>query len=163
MQSQRIIWKVIKVQPPDLSHVFWLGGATCAGKTSVADRLAQMYGWQVYHYDQHEPDHVARRLQVGDQQIAAFLALSMDERWLLRTPEVMAQETIVSWGAAYQTSDPARALDTIIARDELIAQHQHRAAQDRGLATYGIDGARSLDEVTATIAAYYTDPAFALP
>jgi hypothetical protein len=141
----------------------------------------------------------------------------MDERWLLRPPEVMAEETIASWmirfqlvledlramqavppivaegaglfpecvapwlsrphqalwliptrafiaqvrhgrihGAPYQTSDPARALANIIARDELIAQHHQRAAQERGLATYSIDGTRSLDDVTTSVAGYYT-------
>ncbi len=35
------------VMADNLSHVFWLGGATCAGKTTIADRLAALYGWQV--------------------------------------------------------------------------------------------------------------------
>src|SRR5450432_2340819 len=35
----------------ELSHIYWLGGSPCAGKTSIADALAQTYGFQIYHCD----------------------------------------------------------------------------------------------------------------
>jgi hypothetical protein len=34
-----------------LARVLWIGGATDAGKTSVARALAARHGWQSYHYD----------------------------------------------------------------------------------------------------------------
>ncbi len=34
-----------------LAHVYWLGGSPCAGKSSIADGLAQTYGLRVYRCD----------------------------------------------------------------------------------------------------------------
>ncbi len=44
----------------DLDHVLWLGGSTCAGKTSVAKRLAASHGLRVYHCDDAFEDHRKR-------------------------------------------------------------------------------------------------------
>lgn len=78
-------------------HVYWLGGSPCSGKTSVAGELARRHGLQVYHFDRHEMDHFRRRIDAGDEQAAAFLALSMDERWLGSAPPEMGRDTIESW------------------------------------------------------------------
>ncbi len=80
-----------------LGHVLWIGGSPCAGKTSISDRLAQTYHLQVYHFDRTEREHIARRIAQGDARLTAFLSQSMDERWLMRSPEVMAQSVISFW------------------------------------------------------------------
>ncbi len=80
-----------------LSHVLWRGGSPCAGKTSIADHLARTHDLQVYHFDRTEIEHIARRIAEGDQALAAFLMLSMDQRWLVRAPQVMAQSVIGFW------------------------------------------------------------------
>ncbi len=80
-----------------LGHVLWIGGSPCAGKTSISDRLAQTYQLQVYHFDRTEREHIARRIAQGGARLTAFLSQSMDERWLKRSPEVMAQSVISFW------------------------------------------------------------------
>lgn len=82
-----------------LAGVLWIGGSTCAGKSSIADIIGGKYGIEVYHYDRHEPDHTARRLADPARYSAfmPFLRMSMDERWVLRSPEAMAEEVIASW------------------------------------------------------------------
>lgn len=80
-----------------LSHVLWIGGSTCAGKSSVGDVLSSTYGLQVYHYDRHEPNHISRMDRETHPAIAAFMSMTMDERWVLRDPEEMARETIRAW------------------------------------------------------------------
>lgn len=42
-------------------------------------------------------EHIARRIAEGDQALAAFLKLSMDQRWLERALQVMAQSVIGFW------------------------------------------------------------------
>jgi hypothetical protein len=69
----------------------------CAGKTSIADRLAQSHGLHVYHFDRTEREHIARRIAEGDSALAAFLSQSMDQRWLMRKTSVMAQSVIGFW------------------------------------------------------------------
>ncbi len=80
-----------------LTHVLWIDGSPCAGKTSIADRLARTHDLQVYHFDRPEMEHIARRIAEGDQALAAFLTLSMDQRWLVRALQVMAQSIIWFW------------------------------------------------------------------
>lgn len=89
-----------------LQHVLWIGGGTDAGKTSIARAIASRYGLQVYHYDRNESSHIERLINAGSiyfqklvtKTAAGYWELGdVDEYWVLRSPEVMAQETIVSW------------------------------------------------------------------
>lgn len=43
-----------------MTQVFWLGGSTCAGKTSVARRLAATHGLRLYSCDDTFEDHRRR-------------------------------------------------------------------------------------------------------
>jgi hypothetical protein len=44
----------------ELAHVLWLGGSTCAGKTTVARRLAAEHGLRLYACDDAFEDHRRR-------------------------------------------------------------------------------------------------------
>ncbi len=80
-----------------LRHVLWIGGGTGAGKTSIAAALAKERGLQSYHYDFHDArDHSERIDPSRHPTMHAFAAMSMDQRWVFRTPEEMANETITS-------------------------------------------------------------------
>lgn len=88
-----------------LAHVLWIGGPPDSGKTSIADRLAERHGAQVYHFDRHERDHIRRADPIRHPAVFALGALlrDLDERalahelWLARPPEAMARDTIASW------------------------------------------------------------------
>jgi hypothetical protein len=73
-----------------LSHVRWIGGAPGAGKTTVANALAERYQLRVYSTDAAIAAH-GSRAGADAPQLAAFAGMSMDERWLLRPPEVMVR------------------------------------------------------------------------
>jgi hypothetical protein len=78
-----------------LRHVLWIGGGTGAGKSSVAIALAERYRFERYNYDWHDSrDHAERTRADRHPHNATFLAMTLDERWLLRTPRQMADETI---------------------------------------------------------------------
>ncbi len=72
-----------------LSHVLWIGGATDAGKTTVAHLLAERYDLLLYHYDEHDRRH-HERLALTVPAYRDFLAASMDERWVHPGPEELA-------------------------------------------------------------------------
>lgn len=85
-----------------LPHVRWIGGSTCSGKSSIAYMLGQAYNAHVYHYDKQEVDHIARSADVEKfPAINNFMAMSMDERWVLRTPMEMADNTVMSWAQRF--------------------------------------------------------------
>jgi hypothetical protein len=79
-----------------LAHVRWIGGAPDAGKTTVARRLAGRLGWQLYLQDQFWREHGERATPERYPHYAAFIAMTMDERWVLRSPEEMAAGVIAN-------------------------------------------------------------------
>jgi hypothetical protein len=94
-------------------HVLWIGGSPCAGKTSIADALAAVHHGVAFHFDRMEMAHIARSTEATNPDLMAFLALDMDHRWLLRTPEEMARNAIASWRARFPlVLEDLRALPT---------------------------------------------------
>ncbi|MFJ9118703.1 hypothetical protein ACIRJO_24470 [Streptomyces sp. NPDC102394] len=74
-----------------LRHVYWIGGGSGAGKSTVARRLADRHGWRLYATDDVMPDHAARTTPDEAPFLHAFLAMDMDERWVNRPPHVMLE------------------------------------------------------------------------
>lgn len=74
-----------------LRDVYWIGGGSGAGKSTVARRLADRYGLRRYATDDVMPDH-ARRMRPEDSPfLAEFAAMDMDERWVSRSPATMLE------------------------------------------------------------------------
>ncbi len=80
-----------------LSHVLWIAGSPCSGKSTISHTIAQMYVFLDYHLDAWASNHFARRIAAGDDEARAFLNMSMDERWIERPVEVLVQEAITTW------------------------------------------------------------------
>ena len=75
--------------PEQLQHVYWIGGASAAGKSTIARRIAAQYGLRVYATDDVMPDHAARSSAADCPLLHQFMAMDMDERWLNRSPKTM--------------------------------------------------------------------------
>jgi hypothetical protein len=73
-----------------LGHVRWLGGATGAGKSTVAARLAAVFELPVYSTDTAIPVHGADP-GADAPLLAGFRAMSMDERWSRRDARTMLE------------------------------------------------------------------------
>ena len=74
-----------------LRGVYWIGGGSGAGKSTVARRLAGHYGLPVYATDDVMPDHARRMVPADSPFLAEFAAMDMDERWVSRSPETMLE------------------------------------------------------------------------
>ncbi|MGW1260060.1 hypothetical protein ACWD5Q_34055 [Streptomyces sp. NPDC002513] len=74
-----------------LRHVFWIGGGSGAGKSTIARRLAGRYGWRLYATDDVMRDHAGRTTLGEAPFLHKFIAMNMDERWVNRSPEVMLE------------------------------------------------------------------------
>lgn len=72
-----------------LRHVYWIGGGPGAGKSTVARRLADRYGWRLYATDDAMADHARRSTPEDAPFLHRFMAMGMDERWVDRTPATM--------------------------------------------------------------------------
>jgi hypothetical protein len=69
-----------------LSHVRWIGGGTGAGKSTVAAILAGRFDLDVYDGDQGERGYLARVRPDSQPRMTAWLAMTLEQRWLDRPP-----------------------------------------------------------------------------
>jgi len=74
-----------------LRHVYWVGGASGAGKSTIARRLAAKYGLGLYSTDEAMADHASRCPPEDCPFLTAFKSMSMDERWVNRSPQTMLE------------------------------------------------------------------------
>src|SRR5690349_5792517 len=74
-----------------LRQVRWIGGGSGAGKTTTARRLAERHGLRLYSTDAAMSAHAASAGMRNCPCLRDFVAMSMDERWLNRSPEVMLE------------------------------------------------------------------------
>lgn len=74
-----------------LRHVYWVGGGSCAGKSTVARRIAAERSLQLYATDDVMPDHARRSTPEGCPLLYEFMAMDMDERWVNRSPKAMLE------------------------------------------------------------------------
>src|SRR5689334_18519108 len=74
-----------------LRDVYWIGGGSGAGKSTIARRLAARHGLRLYATDEVIADHGRRSSPVDSPFMARFAAMDMDERWVSRSPETMLE------------------------------------------------------------------------
>jgi 2-phosphoglycerate kinase len=75
----------------ELGNVYWIGGGSGAGKSTIARRLAARYGLRLYATDDVMPDHARRSMPETCPYLAEFITMDMDERWVNRSPETMLE------------------------------------------------------------------------
>ncbi|WP_052371597.1 hypothetical protein [Amycolatopsis taiwanensis] len=74
-----------------LRHVYWIGGGTGAGKSTVARRIAARHGLHLYATDDVMSDHAGRCTPEDCPFLSEFRAMDMDQRWVNRSPETMLE------------------------------------------------------------------------
>ena len=73
----------------ELQNVYWIGGGSAAGKSTIADRIAAERGLSVYSTDDVMADHARRSSPENCPLLHEFMAMDMDERWVNRPPQLM--------------------------------------------------------------------------
>jgi len=66
-----------------LAHVLWIGGASGAGKTTLATRLARRHGLRWYSADAHTWEHRDAAIRAGHEGAARWEEMTPDERHAL--------------------------------------------------------------------------------
>jgi hypothetical protein len=77
--------------PELLQHVYWLGGGSGAGKSTIARRIAAQHGLRVHATDAVMADHAHRSTHEDSPLLHKFMAMEMDERWVKRSPKAMLE------------------------------------------------------------------------
>jgi 2-phosphoglycerate kinase len=74
-----------------LGHVYWIGGGSGAGKSTIARRLAAQHGRRLYATDEVMAEHDGRITLRDAPFLSEFKSMDMDQRWVNRSPEVMLE------------------------------------------------------------------------
>src|SRR5690349_3913393 len=72
-----------------LRHVYWIGGGSCAGKSTIARRIADQHGLRLYATDDVMAEHTQRSEPEDCPFLHQFIAMDMEERWVKRSPTTM--------------------------------------------------------------------------
>jgi hypothetical protein len=65
-----------------LSHVYWLGGSPCAGKSSIADRIAAAHGLAIYQCDDAYFRHTKAITSEMQPVFSRIVSATCDELWM---------------------------------------------------------------------------------
>jgi 2-phosphoglycerate kinase len=68
----------------ELSHVYWIGGSPCAGKTTLARRLVDEYHFTYYKCDDCYDDHMSRSMPDQHPAMYKIRDLTWDQVWSSR-------------------------------------------------------------------------------
>ncbi|MGH4006715.1 MAG: hypothetical protein ACRDTH_00845 [Pseudonocardiaceae bacterium] len=74
-----------------LKHVYWIGGGSGAGKSTIARRIAVEHGLHVYATDEVMSDHASRSTPEDAPFLSKFKTMDMDERWVNRSLQTMLE------------------------------------------------------------------------
>lgn len=74
-----------------LRHVYWIGGGSGAGKSTIATRMAARHDMCLHLTDDLMSDHARQTSPEDDPFLSEFVAMDMDQRWVNRTPETMLE------------------------------------------------------------------------
>ena len=102
--------------PQRLRHIRWIGGGSGAGKSTVARHLTEACGLRRYQCDDTQAAPAARSNPVDHPMLHGFMAMTMDERWVKRTPEEM-----------YRAADPDSGVEAYRLFPARIAMEHRRA------------------------------------
>lgn len=82
--------------------IYWIGGGSGAGKSTVARRLAAAHGLSLYSTDERMSDHARRTTAESAPRLSEFQAMTMDQRWLDRSPQTMLESFHWFFGEAFE-------------------------------------------------------------
>ena len=74
-----------------LQHVYWIGGGSGAGKSTIARCIADQNGLRIYASDDVMADHARRSTREDSPLLHSFMAMDMDERWVNRPPKTLLE------------------------------------------------------------------------
>jgi hypothetical protein len=79
-----------------LSHVYWIGGSPCSGKSSIVERLSARHAFHSYRADDAFPAHMAQATASAQPHLYRIARMNWDEIWG-RPVEVLLQDEIAAY------------------------------------------------------------------
>ncbi|MGD9046525.1 MAG: hypothetical protein PVF77_00600 [Anaerolineae bacterium] len=84
-----------------LSHILWMGGSPCSGKSSIARILAGEYNLHTYHCDEAFAEHRQQVTASQQPMLHKWTHTSWDELWM-QPHEILVAEAIACYREHFQ-------------------------------------------------------------
>jgi hypothetical protein len=74
-----------------MQEVYYIGGGTCCGKSTLAERLTEKYGFRYYKLDDYLDDYIKAMAEAKHPLAEPIAGISMQDMWM-RDPQIMFDE-----------------------------------------------------------------------
>ncbi|MGD6875111.1 hypothetical protein [Bacillus infantis] len=88
--------------PKELSHVYWIGGSPCAGKSTLARRLVNDFGFTYYKCDDCYEDHMSRSTPAQHPAMYEIRDLTWNQVWSGKFCAIPVEQQILDVIKVYQ-------------------------------------------------------------
>jgi 2-phosphoglycerate kinase len=82
-------------------HILWMGGSPCAGKTSIADLLADQYRLVVYHADEMFDEHQRRVTRTQQPYLYKWTHTPWNDLWM-QSKEKLLEEAVECYSEQFE-------------------------------------------------------------
>ena len=79
-----------------MKTIYYIGGSPCCGKSTIAERICERYGFQYYKADDLLMEFIEKGEDNGDEWLKYVLGMSIDQLWL-RAPEKLREEELLTY------------------------------------------------------------------
>lgn len=76
-----------------MEQIYYIGGSTCCGKSTVAEMLAKKYDLKYYKLDDYLDTFTKQMADDGNQLAKKFSSINMNDMWL-RDPKILCNEEL---------------------------------------------------------------------
>ena len=75
-----------------MAEIYYIGGSPCSGKSTMAELLAEKYGFQYFKQDDYLEEYMRRGVQEERNLFKKVSLMSMEEMWMRPPAELCAEE-----------------------------------------------------------------------
>ena len=65
-----------------MAEIYYIGGSPCSGKSTIAERLVEKYGFQYYKQDDHLEEYMKRGASEGHGLFKKVSLRTVEEMWM---------------------------------------------------------------------------------
>jgi len=77
-----------------MNHIYYIGGSPCCGKSTIAKKISEKYGFQYYKADDFLMEFIQKGVKNGDEWLRHISEMSLDQLWL-RNPIKLNEEQLI--------------------------------------------------------------------
>jgi len=77
-----------------MDHIYFIGGSPCCGKSTIAEKISERYGFQYYKADDFLTDFMTKGSMDGDKWLKNILEMPLDQLWLKNPSKLNERELL---------------------------------------------------------------------